>query len=147
VSGCHGDLLACKYGQHAPCDNSHMAVLQQGFPFVRFLFYGFGHKVFICLYSWCGIVLSLKRFTVLVYFYSSVFIYIYFVVSILISHTFYVRDLSCNKIAVSAPRVLKLCTWGSVLLEKKKFLWHVGYTTETFIFHLIEMNFIVPGGL
>ena len=38
MSGCHGDLLACKYGQHAPCDNSHMAVLQQGFRFVTFLF-------------------------------------------------------------------------------------------------------------
>jgi hypothetical protein len=79
-------------------------------------FYSFGRKVFICLHSWSGIVLCFKRFTVSVYFCTSVFIYMYFVGFLLISCTFYVRHLSFNKTADFAPCVLKLCTWFDVFL-------------------------------
>ena len=92
-------------------------------------------------------MLCFKLFTVLIYFCTSVFIYICFVGFLLISCTFCVRHLSFNKTAIFAPRVLKLCTWCSVLLESKKSLQHVGSSTETFIFHLIQMNFEILGGL
>ena len=106
---CHGDILACKYGQHTPCDNSHMTVLEEGFLFVRFLFIVLAVES-ICLYWQSDILLCSKQLTVLAYFCTSVYIYIYFVGFHLISYTVYVRNLSFNKTVVFGPCVLKLCT-------------------------------------
>jgi hypothetical protein len=50
VSGCHGNVFECKYGQHALCDNCYRTLLEEGIPFCAFAFYVAG-KAFVYIHD------------------------------------------------------------------------------------------------
>jgi hypothetical protein len=52
ASGCHGDIFACEYGPHAPCDHHHHCATGSSFLFMKFLFIFLALK-FLFVYIHC----------------------------------------------------------------------------------------------